>query len=84
MVSAYWHMHDMASGWWVLMALGWLAVIALAVWAVVSLGRDGRRETPSAREVLDRRLAEGDITVEEYERLRDAMRPPAGPAASRP
>lgn len=84
MVSAYWQMHDMASGWWVLMALGWLAVVALAVWAVVSLGRNGRRETPSAREVLDRRLAEGDITVEEYERLRDAMRSSPGPTASHP
>jgi putative membrane protein len=84
MVTAYWHMHDTGAGWWVLMTLGWLAVVALAVWAVGSLarGRDGEREAPSAREVLDRRLAEGDITVEEYQRLRDAMAPLTAPAAS--
>ncbi len=58
--------------------------LALAVWAVVSLRRDGRRQAPSAREVLDRRLAKGDITVEEYRRLRDATRSPTGPAASHP
>lgn len=28
---------------------------------------------PSARELLDRRLARGEIDVEEYERRRDAM-----------
>ena len=54
------------------MGAGWWVLMVL----------DGGREVPSAREVLDRRLAEGDITVEEHERLRDALRRPAGSTRS--
>ena len=35
--------------------------------------RDGDRHHATAREILDRRLADGAISVEEYERLNDAM-----------
>lgn len=86
MLAAYTHMHDMSAGWWVLMTLGWLALVALAVWAVVSLlrGTGARPAQPNAREVLDRRLAEGEISIEEFERLRDALRRPAGSTPSHP
>jgi uncharacterized membrane protein len=75
MVLAYWHMHDMGAGWWVLMSLGWVFVGGLVIWAVLSLvrSRDGDRRQATAREILDRRLADGAISVEEYERLHDAM-----------
>jgi len=75
MVLAYWQMHDMGAGGWVLMSLGWVLVVGLASWAVLSLIRrrsDDRRQA-TAREILDRRLAAGAISVEEYERLRTAM-----------
>jgi uncharacterized membrane protein len=72
---AYWHMDGMGAGSWVLMSLGWVFVAALVIWAVVSLvrSRDGDRRQATARETLDRRLADGAISVEEYERLHDAM-----------
>jgi putative membrane protein len=84
MVSVSWHMHDMGAGWWVLMSLGWLLVWGLVVWAVVSLirGRGAVGHDHFARAELDRRLAGGEISVGEYERLRDAMEPPARPAPS--
>jgi hypothetical protein len=45
------------------------------------------RRAPSAREILDRRLAAGEINTDEYQRARDAIsdsgpgRPPASPPA---
>ena len=71
-----WDMHD--GGWWVVMVLAmllfWGAVIAGIVW----IAQGGARERPadsakSARELLDERLAAGDISVEEYERRRDLL-----------
>jgi putative membrane protein len=71
--------HHMGGGWWVVMAIGmvafWAVVIALVVWLVrgglSTLGAD-RRER-GALEILDRRLAEGSIEVEEYERRGAAL-----------
>ncbi len=50
----------------------WLLIVGLVIWAIV---RAGNRETsspaqPSAREVLDARLARGEITIDEYRKLR--------------
>jgi uncharacterized membrane protein len=75
MVLAYWQMHDMGTGGWVLMSLGWLVIVGFASWAVLSLirSRSGDRRQATAREILDRRLADGAISVEEYERLYTAM-----------
>lgn len=73
-----WTMHDVGTGWWVVMMLGmvlfWGAVIAIGVWLARSA--PDRRSTSghlSAREVLDQRLAEGEISVEEYERSRAVL-----------
>jgi putative membrane protein len=57
------------SGWMILMIVGWIAVIALGAWAVVALTRTtdaphDDQETP--RQMLDRRLAAGEIDTEEY------------------
>jgi uncharacterized membrane protein len=50
-----------------------LVLIAGAfVWAVGRLGGGGRTlapEPPAAREILDRRLASGELTSEEYDQL---------------
>jgi uncharacterized membrane protein len=75
MVVAYWQMHDMGAGGWVLMTLGSALTAGLLVWALLSLVRRrvGDRHQATAREILDRRLADGAISVEEYERLHDAM-----------
>jgi hypothetical protein len=49
------------------------------VWALVAVLRGREDRTP--REILDRRLADGEITVE-YERLRYALRSPAKPTSA--
>lgn len=74
--------HDWGGGWWVVMALGMLIfsaiVIASGVWLVRELsarrrpGLTGDSE-PAALEILDRRLAEGAISTEEYEERRRAL-----------
>jgi uncharacterized membrane protein len=68
--------------------LGWLAadvpwhgrVLGLHDWAIVALVRGGssrpqqpERETDQPLDILQRRLARGEISVEEYEELRDAL-----------
>jgi uncharacterized membrane protein len=54
-----------------------VGLIVLAVWVVVRIINSRPRYQPPAsrpqettREILDRRLAKGEITPEEYDRLR--------------
>lgn len=71
-----WGMHgDVGAGWMIgmmfLMVLFWAAVIFGIVWLVRGASGDwrgGRTETPS--EILDRRFAEGAISLEDYETRR--------------
>jgi putative membrane protein len=80
--------HTMGAGDWGLMALLWVAVVALIVWLIVRLtavaadgpGADDRR-SETAREILDRRLARGEVDPETYEQLREQL--DARPLASR-
>ena len=48
----------------------WLAVLVAIIVGLVrwlgGLGGDGRRSTPSARDILDERYARGEIDREEY------------------
>jgi putative membrane protein len=73
-------MHGWDGGWmWLwgtLMMLTWAAIIAAAVWLIIRANRrdsDGD-DTKAARQILDERLASGEITLEEYRERRDAMR----------
>jgi putative membrane protein len=86
-----WHTEEVGWGWWLLMSLGMVAFWALVIYGLVWLARGGgsprgSRSEPveraePAREVLKRRLAAGDITVEEYEELRRVIEEePAGGA----
>lgn len=67
-----WHHGDTGVGWWILMMLGmvifWGLVIYGVVWLVRGAASPAPRETPA--EILQRRLARGEISVEEYERRR--------------
>ena len=72
---------------WVWMVFGLLVlvlVVAAIVWLVRSTGsRDSRPWSPpdgsgSAREELDRRYARGEITREEYRRIREDLEGPGG------
>ncbi|MEA2302227.1 MAG: hypothetical protein QOE44_2762 [Solirubrobacteraceae bacterium] len=87
-----WHNH-MSSGAWVLSILGMTIMLALVAVTVVWIAREvGDRRRPlaaaSGREILDRRLASGEIEADEYEQLRETLggpvNPAAGPAPVRP
>jgi uncharacterized membrane protein len=64
---------QMGAGDWFLMGLGLLVFAALLLWLGTTLATEkhtgGRTpsEEDSARHLLDRRLAQGEITVEERE-----------------
>jgi putative membrane protein len=81
-VADTWGMHgdDVGFGWMMLgMVLFWGAVIFLIVWLVRG-GFEGRRERRNATpiELLERRFAEGAISVEDYRARREVLvnRPP--------
>jgi putative membrane protein len=74
--------HDWGDGWWIVMAIGmlafWALVIVGAIWLVRELAANRRsgahpRADPGALEILDRRLAEGAISIEEYRERRRAL-----------
>lgn len=74
--SDFGHMGDWGAGWWILMMVGivlfWGLVVLGIVWVVRELS--GRREDgPSNQnplDILERRLAGGEISPEEYEKRR--------------
>ncbi len=63
---------------WLLMTVLWVALIAGIVWAVGNLlpsRRDGSTVAPERPEdVLDRRLAAGEIDAATYDELRSKLR----------
>jgi uncharacterized membrane protein len=84
----FWHEH-MNTGGWVFMVLGnvviWGLIFAFIFWLAQDWRARGQHRDmgtePPAREILDRRLASGEIDTEEYSRLRDALgQPPRAPA----
>jgi putative membrane protein len=69
---------DVGAGWMIgmmfVMVLFWAAVILGIVWLVRGASdgwREGRRESPT--EILDRRFAEGAISVEDYNERRKVI-----------
>jgi uncharacterized membrane protein len=71
--------HTMGAAGWVAMSLFWIAFLAATVWLIARLApsradhTSRRREDP--QEILDRRLAEGEIDVPTYEQLREQLDP---------
>ena len=72
-------MHDVGWGWWLLMSVGMVAFWALVLYGVFVLVRKPGSTAPggpppeSPENILKRRLAAGEISVEEYERLQRAL-----------
>lgn len=66
----------MGTGGWILMSVFWVLLVGFAVWTVASLagrgGRSSERGEPMKRpeEILDRRLAAGEIDAGSYDALR--------------
>jgi uncharacterized membrane protein len=81
----------MTTGGWIFMVLGMLVLIALVVvlvmWIVSQQRKPDRGQLPpgvSAREALDHRLVNGEITTDQYDELRkklDSASPATGPPA---
>lgn len=53
----------------------WVILLGVAIWAIVSATNKTptRSPTGSARDVLDARLARGELSVEEYRKLRETL-----------
>lgn len=81
---------DWDGGWWIVMAIGmvlfWGLVILGIVWLVRELsggrGRGWFRSEPDAVAILERRLAEGTISPEEYRERRAILTGPPPPGTS--
>ncbi len=54
----------------------WVVLLGGIVWAVLAAGKRTSNSTSpeQARAVLDGRLARGEVSVEEYQKLRAALR----------
>ena len=73
-------MHDFGWGWGVLMVIGTVAFWALVIYGIVWLARGGattqQRSEPrpeDPKEILKRRLAAGEISIDEYDRLQETI-----------
>jgi putative membrane protein len=70
----------MGAAGWVLMSVFWVVLIAVIVWALAALFGRGDRSAGSAaiaerpEEILDRRLASGEIDADTYDTLRTKLR----------
>ncbi len=64
---------DMGSGWWIvmpiMMVIFWGGVIAVAVWGIRQF-TGGRDKGQSPLDIARERLARGEITKEEFDRIR--------------
>jgi len=70
--------NGMGSLGWLGMGVFWLLLLGLIVWLVIRLlpGSSGRTSRPSgesAAEILDRRMARGEIDVSEWQTHRAAL-----------
>lgn len=73
--------YGMGAGGWILMIVFWIALIAIVGLAIARIfPTSGRAATtgekpmaPSPGQVLDERLARGEIDIETYERLRGVL-----------
>jgi putative membrane protein len=85
MMDGYGNGYGMGTGGWILMILFWVLIVGLIVFAVIRIfpGRDTQPSPPAPhvprppaetpRDILDRRLAGGEIDLETYDRLREKL-----------
>lgn len=76
-----WYGMGMGVGGWVLGGLFWLVLVGLLIWLVVQVTSSQSRRLPPPRgpvgedplEILDRRLARGEIDLDTYRAHRAAL-----------
>lgn len=68
------HMGDWGAGSWLAMVVFWALIIVLLVWVVREFAAPRGEGPPSATELLERRLAAGEISVEEFRERIAALR----------
>jgi putative membrane protein len=77
------YMHNLGWGWWLVMSLGmvafWALVIYGVVWLLRGVGAQRPQQPPAERpqEILKRRVAQGEISIEEYEQLSATVEQPS-------
>lgn len=59
---------------WITMAVFWVGVLAVAAWAVAVYARKGSEPGRPALDIARARYARGEITTEEFERIKDSLR----------
>ena len=69
-----WGAHE-GMGWWMIfgaawIVLFWVAILALVAWVVDRAGERGEGRQDSALEILKRRYARGELSPDEYARMR--------------
>lgn len=64
-VTPWWH--------WLSMATFWLVIVLVAIWATTRMFPATPTRSPSAHDILDERLARGELDVDEYRRLRQEL-----------
>lgn len=67
------HMGDWGAGSWLAMIAFWALIAVLLVWAVRDFAAPRPERAPSPTDLLERRLAAGEIGVEEYRERRAAI-----------
>ena len=72
--------YGMGAGGWILMSLFWVTLLAVGVWAIGRIipSRSGHPPEPRPSpeeplEILDRRLASGEIDIKTYDQLRSKL-----------
>ncbi|WP_345992677.1 SHOCT domain-containing protein [Sulfurimonas sp. HSL-1716] len=64
----------MMSGWGFMMGFGWLIFILAIVGVVYFMNNSSKNDEPSAKDILDKRYANGEIDEEEYKRKKENLR----------
>lgn len=82
------YMHGIGWGWWLVMSIGIVAFWGLVIYATILLIRGPSREGAelpgeSPEQTLKRRLAQGELSIDEYRQLQATIRehPPDKAAA---
>ena len=67
------YMHSVGWGWWLVMSIGMVAFWAVVIYGIVRLRGPSRTGTEppgeSPEQTLKRRLARGEISIDEYRQL---------------